>query len=100
MTHKEFNEFADQNLHIEYQNDDDYFYFRNPLLPWYAKDEGNCKRFDKAIMRRLTPGELLVEINQGVDVEHLTRVTGYFTKVSQWNKGKVGELKDRYRSGI
>ncbi|MBN2619901.1 anaerobic ribonucleoside-triphosphate reductase [candidate division WOR-3 bacterium] len=33
-------------------------------------------------------------------VDHITRVTGYFTKVSGWNKGKKGELKDRYRSNL
>ena len=32
------------------------------------------------------------------DVEGITRITGYFTKVSSWNKGKKGELKDRYRN--
>ena len=32
-------------------------------------------------------------------VEQITRITGYFTKVSSWNKGKRGELKDRYRNG-
>jgi ribonucleoside-triphosphate reductase len=32
-------------------------------------------------------------------VEGITRITGYFTKVSGWNKGKLGELRDRYRSG-
>ncbi|MBC7330077.1 anaerobic ribonucleoside-triphosphate reductase [bacterium] len=33
------------------------------------------------------------------DVEGITRVTGYFSRVSGWNKGKRGELKDRFRSG-
>ncbi len=33
-------------------------------------------------------------------VDHITRVTGYFTKVSGWNKGKKAELKDRYRSRL
>lgn len=33
-------------------------------------------------------------------VDHITRVTGYFTKVSGWNKGKKEELKDRYRSNL
>lgn len=32
------------------------------------------------------------------NVDHITRVTGYFTKVSGWNKGKKRELKDRFRS--
>ncbi len=31
-------------------------------------------------------------------VDGITRITGYFTKVSSWNKGKLGELHDRYRN--
>jgi ribonucleoside-triphosphate reductase len=31
-------------------------------------------------------------------VEKITRITGYFTKLSSWNKGKIGELKDRHRN--
>ncbi len=31
-------------------------------------------------------------------VEQITRITGYFTKVASWNKGKRGELKDRLRN--
>jgi anaerobic ribonucleoside-triphosphate reductase len=34
----------------------------------------------------------------GEDLECITRITGYFTKLSSWNKGKIGELKDRYRN--
>ena len=33
------------------------------------------------------------------EVEGITRITGYFTKVSSWNKGKLGELRDRHRNG-
>jgi ribonucleoside-triphosphate reductase len=32
------------------------------------------------------------------NVEHMTRVTGFFSKVGSWNKGKLAELRDRYRS--
>lgn len=32
------------------------------------------------------------------EVEGITRITGYFTKISSWNKGKKGELRDRYRN--
>jgi len=32
------------------------------------------------------------------EVEGITRITGYFTKISSWNKGKRGELRDRYRN--
>jgi ribonucleoside-triphosphate reductase len=32
------------------------------------------------------------------NVDGITRITGYFSKISGWNKGKRAELKDRYRS--
>ncbi len=32
------------------------------------------------------------------NVDGITRITGYFTKTSIWNKGKKGELADRYRN--
>ena len=28
-------------------------------------------------------------------LQHMTRVVGYFSRVENWNKSKVGELKDR-----
>jgi ribonucleoside-triphosphate reductase len=31
-------------------------------------------------------------------IEGITRITGYFTKISSWNKGKLGELRDRFRN--
>jgi len=32
---------------------------------------------------------------QSPNVEGITRVTGFFSKISGWNKGKIGELHDR-----
>ena len=32
------------------------------------------------------------------EVDGVTRVTGFYSRVSRWNKGKIGELKDRYRN--
>ncbi len=34
------------------------------------------------------------------NVDGVTRITGYFTKISTWNKGKLGELKDRRKFSI
>lgn len=34
---------------------------------------------------------------QSDNVEGITRITGYFSRVKGWNKGKRGELKDRQR---
>jgi ribonucleoside-triphosphate reductase len=32
------------------------------------------------------------------NVEGITRVTGFFSKTNSWNKGKLGELRDRHRN--
>jgi ribonucleoside-triphosphate reductase len=32
------------------------------------------------------------------EVDGITRITGYFTKISSWNKGKIGELGERFRN--
>ncbi len=32
------------------------------------------------------------------EIEGITRITGYFSRISGWNKGKLGELRDRYRN--
>ena len=51
---------------------------------------------DKAIST-MGLNDLVRATHQGKNIEHMTRVTGYFSKVSKWNKGKKGELKDRHR---
>lgn len=43
---------------------------------------------------------LLALTSQGKDVTHLTRVVGYFSKTESWNKGKVGELRERVRTAL
>ncbi len=34
------------------------------------------------------------------DVDGITRITGYFTKISSWNAGKRAELRDRVRTAV
>lgn len=34
------------------------------------------------------------------EVDHITRVTGYFSRVSAWNAGKRQELKDRFKTDL
>ncbi|OGC22804.1 anaerobic ribonucleoside-triphosphate reductase [candidate division WOR-1 bacterium RIFOXYB2_FULL_42_35] len=36
---------------------------------------------------------------QSDNIDGITRITGYFSKISGWNKGKLGELKQRQRVG-
>lgn len=35
---------------------------------------------------------------QSDNVEGITRITGYFSRIPGWNKGKIGELKARHRN--
>jgi len=37
---------------------------------------------------------------QSTNIEGITRITGYFSRVPGWNKGKLGELKDRFKGGL
>ncbi len=97
MTQSDLNLFLEKNNYIECGLDDDFTYFRNKDLPWYANNPDHCTRITKNVLEGLTPEELMHEINQGLEVEQITRITGYFTKISQWNKGKRGELRDRIR---
>ncbi|MCM8759950.1 MAG: anaerobic ribonucleoside-triphosphate reductase [Candidatus Omnitrophica bacterium] len=42
--------------------------------------------------------DLLRHTHHGKNVEWISRVTGYFSKINSWNKGKKEEFKDRYRT--
>ncbi len=41
--------------------------------------------------------QLLICTHQGKHIEQITRVTGYFSKIKNWNAGKKAELRDRAR---
>ena len=41
--------------------------------------------------------EVLVGKREPQVLQHMTRVVGYFSRVENWNKSKVGELKDRQK---
>jgi len=71
--------------------------FRNENLPWYKEDKGNVTRVTLETLKNLPIEKLDSAINKGLDVEQITRVTGYFSKISGWNPGKRAELKDRYK---
>ena len=98
MTADELTVFQEKYEKIECWFDNEFSYFRNNDLPWYTNNPGSCTRITKEVFATFTPEQLLNAINRGLEVEHITRITGYFTKVSQWNKGKRGELRDRTKN--
>ena len=79
------------NTNIEYFADDLGCYFKDTkydtkiFLPWENLPLVSLEDFDNVL-------------TQGHDVEQITRVTGFFSKVSSWNAGKLAELKDRRRN--
>jgi len=109
MTEKEWHDFLDKHIDLEHGMEIDSratedreppgILFRDLTIPWYQKDD-NVTRITVKKFLEMTPTELDEAVYGGLRVEHITRVTGYFTKVSQWNKGKLAELKDRQRQPI
>jgi len=99
MTLEEFEKFVEKDG-IEWAEDDEHFYFRDQNLAWYGKDPKNALQIGKDRMKDLSLPDLEAELSRGLKVEHITRVTGYFAKVSSWNPGKRGELHDRHKVEI
>ena len=66
------------------------------------------RAFDPPEVSRITPEaierneitELVVALAHGRDVQQITRVTGYFSPVGRWNKGKKAELRDRHKTRV
>jgi len=69
--------------------------FRVGGFRWYDNYPNNITYVDNSVLRYISPHDLYEELTRGLYMEQITRITGYFTKVEQWNKGKLGELRDR-----
>jgi hypothetical protein len=41
--------------------------------------------------------DVLIGRRESQVLQHMTRVVGYFSRVENWNKSKIGELKDRHK---
>jgi hypothetical protein len=54
----------------------------------------------KEAIEKYTLDTIIMATHQGKNIEHITRVTGYFSKVGGWNKGKRQELIDRHRTPL
>ena len=102
MTAAELTAFVDTNTNITRidHEDEGCIGFRNDRLAWYRNDPVRQTVFDGDWLAEHTTDELSAAINQGLELENIARVTGYFSKVGQWNKGKIGELKDRRKFSI
>ena len=93
MEFKELHDYLKKNNNIEYLDVNTGILLRD-------------KRFDTIIginwkdLEKLSISDIVVALTGGKDVEQITRVTGFFSKISSWNKGKLAELRDRSRVSI
>jgi hypothetical protein len=97
MTNEELDDFLERHKNIEWQKEEGAMLFRNINLPWYQEAEHHATRVTNEKLAELDDNGLLHQINRGLDVDQITRITGYMGKVSKFNPGKQGELKDRVR---
>lgn len=94
MTHEELNVFLTNHPQVSWARDEE----GNLLLRHdYFDAEHEKVKIEPAALAGITPAQLEAVLINGRDVDHITRVTGYFSRVSGWNKGKQGELVDRKR---
>jgi len=65
-----------------------------PVGNW---DPPEHRRLDISKLPNIEWQTLRAALAGGRDVDHITRVTGYFSRTASWNAGKRGELRDRGR---
>ena len=60
-----------------------------------SRDDDEMCFVDESMLIGIQFGALRKFVVNGRDVSHITRVVGYFSHVENWNKSKIGELRDR-----
>lgn len=93
MTKDELLQLVSERPHIEWAWRDESLFLRDNRYD----DENSGVKLSKTALDGLTPNKLESILVNGRNVDQITRVTGYFAKVSGFNKGKRGELNDRDR---
>jgi hypothetical protein len=102
MNAQELEIFLEKNDHILCFDalEEELLCFRNEHLDWYLNNPERKTAITYNKVEELNEDQLIMAINKGLEVENITRITGYFTKVSSWNPGKRAELKDRKKFAI
>jgi anaerobic ribonucleoside-triphosphate reductase len=93
MNKEELDIFLEIHPEIEWKLEDSKVIFRHTNLD----KEDECIEVLNETIDKITADELYKTIINGRNIDHITRVCGYFSRVSGWNKSKIGELRDRHR---
>lgn len=92
----QLNEFLEINPVEWIKENEDTLIIRHKI---YDKESGGIK-IDLKKLNNITEEQLEKAVVNGRNVDQITRITGYFSKLSNWNAGKKGEFKDRQRVNI
>ena len=96
MNLKELNEVLEIYPQIEWlQDEEGTLYFRHTQ---FDKDNEALKVTPEAF-NKISAQELIKAIIDGRNVDGISRVTGYYSRISGWNLGKRGEAKERFKTG-
>ena len=103
MTVEQVWNFCEKNQHITCKDleVDSILFFRNENLSYYINDDTRWTGIEHKDIPKITCEDSLLKlINDKYEVECITRITGYMSKVSGWNKGKIAELHDRRKHDV
>jgi len=70
-----------------------FLHWNNPNDP----DDGECSFVPLDQIEGMVWDTLRKDVIHGREVTHMSRIVGYYSKTSNWNKSKIGELNDRRR---
>jgi hypothetical protein len=73
--------------------------FRDESLPFFDA-ENSFEFVSFKDLDNMSLDYLKANLFQGLRISMITRITGYFTVTSGWNKGKLAELKDRDKDSV
>jgi hypothetical protein len=78
-----------QNLELVKESEASYFVINNETEKKYEIKKDSISKADWENINSVLAGR------EPIILDGITRIVGYFSKVSNWNKSKLGELKDR-----
>lgn len=90
MTNQEFLDKLDKENFEVFKEDEKYFFVLN-------KKTNKKYEIKKDILENVDYENLISVLSgrEAVVIDGITRIVGYFSKISNWNKSKIGELDDR-----
>jgi len=93
MNLEELNHFlVNENLWWMWENKD--------ILRIYSRKWDETIDLEMNKLQDISSEELRMCLTNGKNTQQITRVTGYFSIINNWNSGKRGELKERHRTGV